>query len=267
MDCLMENVKINKKLVNLNVSYNNIMDSSISVEEENHARSQLIDFLKCDTKLIHLDLSSTNLNENIIMALLPAIKKSKSLQAVHLSGNQGVNERTLNEARRVLKTDPNEAKRSLNLVNFFDQETKERYHSQWLRESVKIKHISAGKSLVQNGATDDKFIDFGSKMILMRKLSHKDEIPGSGRWQLLTRKQDNCWICEREMKGYIFWMHDTASKSPKLMNLSLEEKRRIFRELDCPRSVQVQNPLPPTPFVPPPDENARRGSKAKKQQE
>lgn len=82
--------------------------------------------------------------------------------------------------------------------------------------------------MVQNGATDDKFIDFDSKMILMRKLSHKDEIPGSGRWQLLTRKQDNCWICEREMKGYIFWMHDTRFRSPKLMDLSLEEKRRIF---------------------------------------
>lgn len=45
---------------------------------------------------------------------------------------------------------------------------------------MKIKHITTGKSLVQNGATDDKFITFDSKMILMRYLTHKQEIPGSG---------------------------------------------------------------------------------------
>ena len=70
-------------------------------------------------------------------------------------------------------------KTSINLASLFSEETKERYHEQWLRESVKIKHIATGKSLVQNGATEDKFIDHQSKMILMRYLSHKQEIPGS----------------------------------------------------------------------------------------
>ena len=74
-------------------------------------------------------------------------------------------------------------------------------------------------------------------MILMRYLSHKQEIPGSAQWQILTEKKDHCWICEHEMKGYIFWMQDTRDKSSKLMNLSLEEKVRIFETLGRPKAV------------------------------
>lgn len=107
----------------------------------------------------------------------------------------------------------------------------EKYKLKWLREAVKIKHITLAKSLVQNGATDDKFIDFGSKMILMRYLDHKHEIPGSGQWQLITHKQDSCWLCEREMKGYIFWKADSATKCMKFLDISLEEKQSIFQEL------------------------------------
>ena len=54
-----------------------------------------------------------------------------------------------------------------------------RYQEQWLREAIKIKNINAGKSLVQNGVTEDKFFELSTKMILMRYLSHKEEIPGS----------------------------------------------------------------------------------------
>jgi len=68
-------------------------------------------------------------------------------------------------------------------------------------------------------------------MILMRYLSHKQEIPGSAQWQLLTRKQDHCWVCEREMKGYIFWNQTMKRKSTKLMCLSNEEMLAIFEAL------------------------------------
>ena len=132
----------------------------------------------------------------------------------------------------LLKTNSNEARRQLNLTKFFTPETMQRYSEQWLRESIKIKHISTGKSLVQNGAVDDKYITEGSKMILTRYLSHKMEIPGSGQWQLLTRKQDPCWLCEREMKGYVFWTPDMQTKSAKIMNISLGEKQAIFEELN-----------------------------------
>ena len=85
-------------------------------------------------------------------------------------------------ARKLLKTQPNEARKTLNMMKFFRSNTLSRYHEQWLRETVKIKHITMGKNLVQNGATEDKYISFGSKMILTRYLWHKDEIPGSAQW-------------------------------------------------------------------------------------
>mmetsp|Transcript_37489 Transcript_37489/g.49294 ORF Transcript_37489/g.49294 Transcript_37489/m.49294 type:complete len:98 (+) Transcript_37489:732-1025(+) len=97
---------------------------------------------------MHLDLTATNLSEVAILHILPAIRKARSLQGIHLSGNPGVTDNVKEEARRLLKTNPDEARRSINLVNFFSQKTIERYHMLWLREAVKIKHISIGKSLV-----------------------------------------------------------------------------------------------------------------------
>lgn len=44
--------------------------------------------------LTHLNLSNTGLNEEIVHALLPAIKSSTSLVAVHLSSNPGITERS-----------------------------------------------------------------------------------------------------------------------------------------------------------------------------
>lgn len=69
-------------------------------------------------------------------------------------------------------------------------------------------------------------------MVLTRYLSHKEEIPGSGQWQLLTLKKDPCWVCEREMKGYIFWTPAMSKKSAKILKLNSGEKQAIFEELD-----------------------------------
>ena len=44
------------------------------------------------------------------------------------------------------------------------------------------------------------------------------------------------------MKGYIFWMQDTKNRSTKLMNLSLEEKVRIYEALGRPKAVQTLLP-------------------------
>ena len=136
-----------------------MIDSTSGKETVDLVKGNIFTLLRENKKLIHLDLTATNLSEAAIIHILPAIRKSKSLQGIHLSGNPGVTETVKNEARTILKTIKNEVKRSINLASLFSEETKERYHEQWLRESVKIKHIATGKSLVQNGATEDKFID------------------------------------------------------------------------------------------------------------
>ena len=48
-----------------------------------------------------------------------------------------------------------------------------------------------------------------TKMLLVtRKLGHKEDIPGSGRWQVYTCRhhgQSDCWICDRQIYSMVFW--------------------------------------------------------------
>ena len=50
----------------------------------------LTHFLKVNRRLVHIDLTSTNLSEDAILSVLTAVKKSKNMQGIHLSGNPGV---------------------------------------------------------------------------------------------------------------------------------------------------------------------------------
>jgi hypothetical protein len=50
----------------------------------------LLRFIKYNKHLIHLDLSYTRLDEMMILALGTALRRAKSLVAVHLTGNPGV---------------------------------------------------------------------------------------------------------------------------------------------------------------------------------
>ena len=68
-------------------------------ETEKKVKEQLYSFFRGNKKLIHIDLTSTNLSEVAILHIIPAIKRSKSLQGVHLSGNPGVTVAVKKEAR------------------------------------------------------------------------------------------------------------------------------------------------------------------------
>ena len=135
MDMLLQAIRKNKRLVQLNISFNNMIDGFSGnnmnkvLETEIKVKSHLRSFLRNNKKLIHLDLTATNLSENAILHILPAIKKTKSLQGIHLSGNPGVTEKVKEKARKLLKTNPNESKRLFNLVSFFSEETLLRYQN------------------------------------------------------------------------------------------------------------------------------------------
>ena len=65
----------------------------------------------------------------------------------------------------------------------------------------------------------------------MRYLHHRDEIPGSAQWQILTDKNEHCWLCDKEAKGFIFWTPGLANFSNKIIQTNDGEKRNIFNEL------------------------------------
>lgn len=122
MEILMDYMKENKRLVQLNISYNNMIEGFSGnnmarvLETEARVMQQLVTFLRSNKKLIHLDLSATNLGEGAILHILPAIKKARSLQGIHLSGNPGVTDFIKSEARKLLKTNPLEVRKILNLT-------------------------------------------------------------------------------------------------------------------------------------------------------
>ena len=48
----------------------------------------------------------------------------------------------------------------------------------------------------------------GSTLIITRMLGHKEEMPGSGRWRVITKEnigQNECWVCDRKIYSLIFW--------------------------------------------------------------
>ena len=57
------------------------------------------------------------------MSILPAIKRAKNLQGIHLSGNPGVTEAVKAEAKTLLKTKPEEERKTLILSRVLMPET------------------------------------------------------------------------------------------------------------------------------------------------
>ena len=51
----------------------------IVLEMESKVKDYLFSFLRIDKKLVHLDLTATNLSENVILHILPAIRVAKAL--------------------------------------------------------------------------------------------------------------------------------------------------------------------------------------------
>lgn len=65
------------------------------------------------------------------------------------------------------------------------------------REAIKLKQNFERKriySLVNDFPRD--VIASESRMIFTRVLGHKQDIPGSGQWKLISDKTDECWVCD-----------------------------------------------------------------------
>ena len=85
MDILWSVIREHKKLLFLNIAHNNLIEGNSGNNEavvqatEERVIGHLYRFLRHNKRLIHLDLTSTNLSEAAIMAILPAIKRAKNL--------------------------------------------------------------------------------------------------------------------------------------------------------------------------------------------
>jgi hypothetical protein len=55
-----------------------------------HVSKCLTSFIRHNTKLLHLDLQSTGLNQQILIDIISGVKRAKSLLGLHLGFNPGV---------------------------------------------------------------------------------------------------------------------------------------------------------------------------------
>ena len=100
MAAFVEVLADNKRLQMLNLQMNTIgpmksfNPASGSVEAdtelENEIMANLGKFMKHNAKLIHLNISHTNLNRNMMLKLGPILRRARSLLVVHASGNPGL---------------------------------------------------------------------------------------------------------------------------------------------------------------------------------
>ena len=45
-------------------------------------------------------------------------------------------------------------------------------------------------------------------LVISRLIGHKDDMPGSGRWnffQQSIKETNDCWICDKQIYTLIFW--------------------------------------------------------------
>ncbi len=80
------------------------------------------------------------------------------------------------------------------------------------RETIKIKQNMERKRIFSlvNEFADDSATD--SRMIFTRVLGHKQDMPGSGQWKLIKDKHEECWVCDQEVYGLVFWDADMIAE-------------------------------------------------------
>lgn len=101
-------------------------------------------------------------------------------------------------------------------------QTPKQHEQQWrdIRSGVKLRNIVQSMRVnevqqMTKGQTDQR-------CIIQRHLGHKDLMPGSSQWSILTRQKDECWICARYVMTVFIWTprigNFAGEKDPNVLN-------------------------------------------------
>ena len=193
----------------------------------------LTKILKENKRLQHLDLTSTNLPSQVIIHLCNRLRKSRSICSVHFTDNPGLEEatleRTIIEMMRCKPQKEPKVKIDVNKqIDFaLDSNMLQRLQIQLEDEkttggdddliaanTIRFRQIMQQKRIEQKAAEFPCDIT-EKKMILTRIIGMKEQMPGSGQWQLLTDRQDECWHCDQWIYSLVFWDADTIGRKSK----------------------------------------------------
>jgi len=169
-EALLKTLSKNKRLHELNLSWNNIAQNVIvnnkmlpaAIADPFEARKRSIDeigrynnlmtnylrqFIWINRKLIHVDLSNTNLSEGMIYRLLPAIKKAKTMMSIHLTGNPGATDQLMAFAQKHMPCSMVKQTEGIDINKILKQATLNKIQGALMQEAAKAKQIQAQKKL------------------------------------------------------------------------------------------------------------------------
>ena len=99
----------NRRLQFINLAWNNITNSEASEEDQNTVLTLIGTIIKRNKNILHMDLTSCGLTEFILIGIGNAMRKARSLLAIHLSGNDlGVTDKSKQYIRDRVRCRPQE---------------------------------------------------------------------------------------------------------------------------------------------------------------
>jgi hypothetical protein len=155
---------------------------------------------------MHLNLTNTNLEGELLTKVLLNIKRSTTLVAVHLCQAQLGPEHREFIYKRMKAFDVPLLKNPMDFViREYEARTKPKYEV--LHEVMEFKEAVKGskslfESLDENHGSHDQ-----DCLILSRVLGHP-EIPNSSHWKV----SDQCWVCQKWKYTLIFFDQTTHQK-------------------------------------------------------
>ena len=65
-----------------------------------------------------------------------------------------------------------------------------------------------------------------------RKLGYQEEAPGSDAWHMLNKPHEVCWVCDKQIRSFIFWFDGMEQESGVTIPTDLEEKEELRKALE-----------------------------------
>lgn len=143
--------------------------------------------IKRNKKLLHLDLSNTQLTEYMLWYIGKSLARAKSLISCHLSGNQGVTPTLMELLQTRIRCASKVPYRKIGLELGIDPKNYRvrtqvgrfpKYDQQVIQEKMHIRQLM--RQEVHNGDSQFSQAKTHTRLIFERKLGHKYDIPGSG---------------------------------------------------------------------------------------
>ena len=215
MKKLLEKIAENRKLENINLSFNQIADHKTTEKEELKLAVYTTTAIKRNKKLMHLDLSCTGLSPLIVKEIGNAMRRARSLLSIHLSDNPGLTKANLEYLPARLKFRPNEDMQRFHRIQSF---LKDKYEAD-LKEGIVWK-------MTKQVSFHKRKVEPMDKMVLQRIIGFRGEQPGVGQWFETSRRtcqdqkhyKSECWVCEKHIYSVLLWSRGRAYLMQPILN-------------------------------------------------